>query len=195
MQVKLADLLGTSLIRAGRDMELMFLTIFVVLLAYAIMAEQIFGSQIAQFSSLSSAFLHLWVMMSGAKPTFEAMMRVNPIIAILFFLSFFFLFIFVLIPVILAIITDAYVVRKMQVQLFQEQLDATEREEEAKRERKREEMRERGIDPDAEEKAKAREAKRRRKTRRLERDRLKSEGQWLYAIMWYKFSKAEKADA
>ena len=101
-------ILRQTISRALSDLGLFTVMMMIMILAFAIAGENIFGQEVEAFVSIDKAFVTLFLMLLG-EFNFDDLQRVSAIMAIIYF-YFYQIFLFlVMVNVFLAILNDAYI--------------------------------------------------------------------------------------
>lgn len=127
-------LTGTTLGRAGRDLQVVLLLFLVVLVAFALVGFELFGNKVEEFSSIPNAFFTLCICVAGSGFIYTPLRTAFPTLGPLFFVVFTMTHLLVITPLFLATLNDAYAVRDEQMRQAEERRQAM-------RERKEEEAR------------------------------------------------------
>ena len=119
-------LTGTTLGRAGRDLQVVLLLFLVVLGAFSVIGSQMFGSELEFFSSVPSAFFTLCVCVAGSGFIYRPLRDAFPTLGPIFFVVFTLTHLLVITPLFLATLNDAYAVRDEQMRQAAERRAAKE---------------------------------------------------------------------
>jgi len=130
-------LTGTTLGRAGRDLQMTFFCFLTLLLAFAITGEQLFGTTVEEFSSIPMAFFTLSICVSGSGAIYRKLAIYYPTMGPLYFVVFTMTHLVLVTPLFLATLNDAYSVRDEQMQLQAERKAAKEEARRLKKEKER----------------------------------------------------------
>jgi hypothetical protein len=130
---------GTTISRAGRDLQVVAACMLVMLLTFSVIGEQIFGPAVADFSSVPTAFFTLTKMVAGSGIAYRTLRDDFPLAGPLFFVAFTLTHLLLLTPLFLATLNDAYAVRHEQMRQAAERRAARE----AKKKEKEAEIRRR----------------------------------------------------
>lgn len=108
-------LTGTTLGRAGRDLQVVMLLFLVVICAFSVIASEMFGSELEFFSSVPQAFFTLCVCVAGSGFIYRPLNEHFPYLGPAFFVIFTLTHLLVITPLFLATLNDAYAVRDEQM--------------------------------------------------------------------------------
>ena len=108
-------LTGTTLGRAGRDLQVVLLLFLVVLCAFSVIGSQMFGSELEFFSSVPYAFFTLCRCVAGSGFIYRPLRDAFPTLGPIFFVVFTLTHLLVITPLFLATLNDAYAVRDEQM--------------------------------------------------------------------------------
>ena len=139
------NLTGTTIGRAGRDVQVVFYCFMALLAAFSVTGEQLFGSQMQEFSSVPSAFLQLVICVSGSGAIYSKLTSHFPTLGPIYFIVFTMTHLLLITPLFLATLNDAYAVRDEQVRLLAERKAAKEAQRAAEREKRRKEQQQLAI--------------------------------------------------
>ena len=106
--------------RAGRDLQVIFFSFLSLVLAYAMAGEQLFGSELSEFSSLPRSFFTLSICFSGSGSVYRKIITISPFIGPLYFFSYSILWLLIITPLFLATLNDGYAVRNEQLRVAHE---------------------------------------------------------------------------
>lgn len=130
-------LTGTTLGRAGRSVQTTFFFFLGLLLAFAAVAEQLFGSTVEEFSSIPSAFMQLSICVSGSGIIYFKLAKHFPTLGPAYFIVFTMTHLLLITPLFLATLNDAYAVRDEQLRMQAERKAAKEAQRAAEREKRK----------------------------------------------------------
>ena len=119
-------LTGTTLGRAGRDLQVVLLLFLVVIVAFSMIATEIFGSELECFSSVPTSFFTLCVCVAGSGFIYRPLREKFPNSGPAFFVVFTLTHLLVITPLFLATLNDAYAVRDEQMRQAAERRAAKE---------------------------------------------------------------------
>jgi len=121
-------LTGTTLARAGRDLQVVLLFFLVLLFAFSLIGTQIFGTRIKEFSSVPTSFFTLCICVAGSGYIYRPLAAQFPWLGPIFFCTFTLTHLLVITPLFLATLNDAYAVRDEQMRQAAERRAAKEAE-------------------------------------------------------------------
>jgi len=111
-------LMGTTLARAGRPTKCLLVVFAVWILATSLMAQLLFGQHLRNFSTLYQSFFTMTVMACRFGGTYFEMVSASPVVGPIFYIVTQTLNLVILIPLFLAIISDAYSVRSLALDML-----------------------------------------------------------------------------
>lgn len=119
-------LTGTTLGRAGRDLQVVLLLFLVVITAFSIIGCELFGTELEFFSSVPQAFFTLCVCVAGSGFIYRPLREHFPVLGPAFFVIFTLTHLLVITPLFLATLNDSYAVRDEQMRQAAERRAAKE---------------------------------------------------------------------
>ena len=107
------SMLWSVLTRAGKDMGYFIIMLIILMLAFAMMAMQFFGSQLMDYSNLGKAVVSLLLVLLG-QFDIAGMRQASPYLGIAFFFAYIVIMVLIMMNIFLAILGEAYTVVRGQ---------------------------------------------------------------------------------
>jgi len=112
---------GTTLSRAGADLKGCLVMVILFLVSWAIIFEQVFGTDTQEFNGLWNSFVTSFAMLAGDSKVITIMARHaagSHVLGISLFVVFYINFTILLVPFFLSIVRDSYAVRDDQLRFY-----------------------------------------------------------------------------